>query len=529
VPGHDARVEALSLARGVAVERVAATGSTNDDLLARIRDAAASKALAFAPCLLVAERQHAGRGRHGRAWHGSAGRSLALSLAWPSTRADLSGLSLAVGTAIADALDPPGPTPRIGLKWPNDLWLLDRALGDPHMAGRKLAGILIETAPLGNSRVAVIGVGINVVAQAVADAASGVASVTRSTGATPATTLAARVAPWLFAVLRSRSTPPASRLADRFAARDPLRGGAAGRRARRGRGNRRRHRRRRQPADRHRRRTDRRRQRRMAPRSHRAAGRHAEGAAGAAGPRQPALLRHSRGRSTASLGLRSLGDREPERLANQVRPQTIRFAPTGSAASAPADAGVPCYETPTFTAGEAGAVEAALAANLPAGAWTDNPRRAQPRHAHRGDAHLPRHRHRCDAGGAAGDAAPRRRRARLQLQSCAPAASERAPRVRRLLARRASASEHRREHSSSQPTPSAPPPPPDVPPRASPAVSPTTGAMTVTDSRGRDEADVVGRRSMTNDPACRRPDDHGTLLAPVIVAPLVPALRIVQA
>ena len=33
---------------------------------------------------------------------------------------------------------------------------------------------------------------------------------------------------------------------------------------------------------------------------------------------------------------------------------------------------MPCYETPTFTAGEAAAVEAALAANLPAGAWVDN-------------------------------------------------------------------------------------------------------------------------------------------------------------
>jgi len=72
-------------------------------------------------------------------------------------------------------------------------------------------------------------------------------------------------------------------------------------------------------------------------------------------------------------GLSAAGDREPDRLAKQVRPQTIRVLPIGSAASAPPiDAGVPCYETPTFTAGDAGAVEAALAANLPAGAWIDN-------------------------------------------------------------------------------------------------------------------------------------------------------------
>jgi len=81
----------------------------------------------------------------------------------------------------------------------------------------------------------------------------------------------------------------------------------------------------------------------------------------------------SRGALDGILGLRALGDREPERLANQVRPQTIRLVPVGGVASAASiDPGVPCYETPTFTAGDAAAVEAALAANLPAGAWIDN-------------------------------------------------------------------------------------------------------------------------------------------------------------
>lgn len=80
----------------------------------------------------------------------------------------------------------------------------------------------------------------------------------------------------------------------------------------------------------------------------------------------------SRGSLDGFLGLRAIGDREPERLANQVRPQTIRLLPMNSAASAPADAAVPCYETPTFTAAEAAAVEAALASNLPPGAWSDN-------------------------------------------------------------------------------------------------------------------------------------------------------------
>ena len=81
---------------------------------------------------------------------------------------------------------------------------------------------------------------------------------------------------------------------------------------------------------------------------------------------------YSRGALDGVFGLRALGDREPERLANQVRPQTIRLLPAGTAASAPGDAGGSCFETPTFTAGDAGAVEAALTANLPAGTWIDN-------------------------------------------------------------------------------------------------------------------------------------------------------------
>ena len=82
---------------------------------------------------------------------------------------------------------------------------------------------------------------------------------------------------------------------------------------------------------------------------------------------------YSRGALDGFLGLRAAGDREPERLASQVRPQTIRLLPSGTAASAPADSGVPCYETPTFTAADAAAVEAALAGSLPSGAWSDIP------------------------------------------------------------------------------------------------------------------------------------------------------------
>jgi len=111
------------------------------------------------PCLLVAETQTSGRGRQGREWHSSAGLSLTFSLALPLSPPAWSGLSLAVGVALADTLDPPrgDMPPRIGLKWPNDLWLLD-APG----RGRKLGGVLIETVAVGERRMAVIGIGLNV-------------------------------------------------------------------------------------------------------------------------------------------------------------------------------------------------------------------------------------------------------------------------------------------------------------------------------------------------------------------------------
>lgn len=125
------------------------------------------------PCLLVAEQQTKGRGRLGRAWQSSAGASLTFSLALALDPPSWSGLSLAVGVALADALDPldEGTPPRIGLKWPNDLWLLE-APG----RGRKLGGVLIETVAVGERRMTVVGVGLNVLPQpAVSELSSGYA------------------------------------------------------------------------------------------------------------------------------------------------------------------------------------------------------------------------------------------------------------------------------------------------------------------------------------------------------------------
>jgi BirA family transcriptional regulator, biotin operon repressor / biotin---[acetyl-CoA-carboxylase] ligase len=104
--------------------------------------------------LLAAEWQTAGRGRRGRQWTSVVGGSLTFSLGWRFEQgaAFLSGLSLAVGVAIARALEASGFT-EVLLEWPNDL---------VHRQ-RKLGGILIELSgdALGPSLV-VVGVGMNV-------------------------------------------------------------------------------------------------------------------------------------------------------------------------------------------------------------------------------------------------------------------------------------------------------------------------------------------------------------------------------
>ncbi|SOY40418.1 BIOTIN-(ACETYL-COA-CARBOXYLASE) SYNTHETASE [Cupriavidus phytorum] len=144
------------------VELVEETGSTNADLTARCRQAPWSDA----GTLRLAYRQTAGRGRQGRPWQGQAGMTFSVALPLALAPAQLTGLSLAVGLALAEALRDVAPAlgARVGLKWPNDL----------QIDGRKLAGILIESVPAGPQRVwAVIGIGLNLVRDAQMEAALG--------------------------------------------------------------------------------------------------------------------------------------------------------------------------------------------------------------------------------------------------------------------------------------------------------------------------------------------------------------------
>ena len=147
---------------GFTVEVLPEIDSTNSELLRRFKGSVGAPPRPE-PLLLVAERQSAGRGRLGRSWHSAPMTSLTFSLGLPLQPADWSGLSLAVGVSVAESLDPPQtgqPRPggqyRIGLKWPNDLWLTTSP------GERKLAGILVETASWEGLRYVVIGVGINI-------------------------------------------------------------------------------------------------------------------------------------------------------------------------------------------------------------------------------------------------------------------------------------------------------------------------------------------------------------------------------
>jgi BirA family biotin operon repressor/biotin-[acetyl-CoA-carboxylase] ligase len=124
------------------VDVLAECDSTNARLLERAEAGAGSGTV------IAAERQTAGRGRMGRTWFSAPGDSVTFSLLWRfASGASLSGLSLAVGVAVAETLREMG-VGTVGLKWPNDILLEERKVG----------GILVELiSPL----TAVIGIGLN--------------------------------------------------------------------------------------------------------------------------------------------------------------------------------------------------------------------------------------------------------------------------------------------------------------------------------------------------------------------------------
>ena len=195
---------------GLRVQVLPEVDSTNTELMRRARAGDAT------PTLLVAEAQTAGRGRLGRAWQSAsaAGQgALAFSLGLPLAPRDWSGLSLAVGLSLAEALEPD-----LRIKWPNDLWL----------GGRKLSGILVETAASPalppEQRQVVIGIGINLDAPQGNGLSTAPAWVREFLPAIDAPALLARLALPLIQTVRAFEHEGFAPLQPRYAARDALAG-----------------------------------------------------------------------------------------------------------------------------------------------------------------------------------------------------------------------------------------------------------------------------------------------------------------
>src|SRR6202012_3965054 len=98
------------------IEIVEETGSTNADLMARVKALPRRSNALPRPIVRVAYLQTAGRGRRGRTWYAEPGNALLFSVACvlPRPLEGLAGLSLAVGVALVDGFcwSAPPPPPR---------------------------------------------------------------------------------------------------------------------------------------------------------------------------------------------------------------------------------------------------------------------------------------------------------------------------------------------------------------------------------------------------------------------------------
>lgn len=138
-------------------EHHAEVGSTMD----RAREIARDDAAAL-PAAVVADRQSHGQGRRGARWWQTPG-SLAVSLVLDAAAAGLAPRaagprptwSLACGVALAETIAALEPAIEPRVRWPNDV----------ESGGRKLAGILVETAAAGR---AIFGIGVNTAGSAAA-------------------------------------------------------------------------------------------------------------------------------------------------------------------------------------------------------------------------------------------------------------------------------------------------------------------------------------------------------------------------
>jgi BirA family biotin operon repressor/biotin-[acetyl-CoA-carboxylase] ligase len=223
-PWNDQAVQALTshvrrLCPDAGIEVVAHIDSTNSELMRR------GHGRDNPPTLLVALSQSAGRGRMGRAWQSQPGAGLTFSWGMHLAPTDWSGLSLAVGLALVEALDPDGKW-GLQLKWPNDLcWQSAGAV-------RKLGGILIETQMAAASaetparRWCVVGVGLNLQTPEIDGAGLAPVGWREITGETtsPGPDLLQACMTTLVPAMQAFELHGFGPLAERFAQRDALRG-----------------------------------------------------------------------------------------------------------------------------------------------------------------------------------------------------------------------------------------------------------------------------------------------------------------
>jgi BirA family biotin operon repressor/biotin-[acetyl-CoA-carboxylase] ligase len=115
---------------------------------------------------VIARQQTAGRGRHGRTWISPKDSGLYLSIVLRPTIETkfLPLLTLTAGIAVHDTLSDLGIQPDI--KWVNDV-LVDE---------RKICGILAETTDSNDGVAVIVGIGINLLSQAVSPELNGLAT-----------------------------------------------------------------------------------------------------------------------------------------------------------------------------------------------------------------------------------------------------------------------------------------------------------------------------------------------------------------
>lgn len=126
-------------------------GSTNDLAREWASNGAAEGSV------VLAEEQHGGRGRFGRAWFAPAGTALLMSVILrPVVDAtSLSRVTMLAAVSVAETIESrlSPQAHALGLKWPNDV----------QVAGKKVCGILPEAAWLGErAEFVVLGIGLNV-------------------------------------------------------------------------------------------------------------------------------------------------------------------------------------------------------------------------------------------------------------------------------------------------------------------------------------------------------------------------------